>query len=278
MEEYIKKMLKKILTPQQRIAVLKIYDNTFDRWICWVLSYKLILVLGCQRSGTTLLYMLITSHPNITGKDESESGFTFPRSPQLLDALVKGRMTCYKLPTQTPKLNFIMKRFPFAKILWIKRDPLSVVSSMRSLQISKEGENWIQTCGYDELKRHAVLFFEINNIDFEAIDQISLGAYIYKYKLMTSAKYVKSKLKTYILNYEELLENPKKVLSPILKNIGLMWNDTILRHQETHRGKRYLGGNIGDKALDKQRKTPDLNLDDDEIKRIEDIVKSEITG
>ena len=119
------------------------------------------------------------------------------------------------------------------------------------------------------------MFPEINNFDFDAIDQISLGAYIYKYKLMTSVKYEKSKLKTFILHYEQLLENPKEILLPILKSIGLMWNDAILRHQETHRGKRYPGGTMGDKALDKQRITPDLNLNANEIKRISEIVEND---
>ena len=39
-------------------------------WLARTLSSKLVLIFGCQRSGTTLLYMLLTSHPGITGKDD----------------------------------------------------------------------------------------------------------------------------------------------------------------------------------------------------------------
>jgi len=41
-------------------------------------SNHLVLVLGTQRSGTTLLYLMLTAHPDLTGLDEDDAGFQLP--------------------------------------------------------------------------------------------------------------------------------------------------------------------------------------------------------
>lgn len=255
--------------------MLKSILEFLDLRIYRLLSSKLIFVLGCQRSGTTLAYMLLTAHPRITGKNENESHFSFPKKGELLINCLLGRLTCFKLPTKTPKLSLITRKFPLAKILWITRNPLSVVSSMKSLSMNRKGENWLEVCGISELKRHAKLFPEINNIDFEKMDQVALGAYIYRYKMMTRVKYENSRLKTFVINYESLVENPKKTLSTILESIGLSWSERILQHEQVHKGKAY---NIGDRPLDKTRIEPELCLNGKEIEIINHIAATEFAG
>ena len=168
-------------------------------WIATAMSSELILIFGCQRSGTTLLYMLLTSHPGITGKDESENrNHNFPNGMALFRNHIRGQLTCFKLPTRTPDLKRV--RFPHAKIIWVTRSPLAVVSSMKSLYVEKSGKSWLRTFGIQELKRHAGLFPEINEIDIgnddrvklnpylwegfdpNKLDEVKLGAYIWKYK------------------------------------------------------------------------------------------------
>jgi len=278
----IKGKLKEALTSKQINTLLKIYNYCYsnflkvlDDYICRTLSYKLILILGCQRSGTTLLLMLLTAHQKIRGKDEDESGFSFPGTFAFVGALLRGKKVCYKLPTRTHCLDLIMRRFPQATVIWISRDPLSVVSSMKtlSMHLLRQGTNWLQIGGRGELMRHSVLFPEINNIDFKKIDPISLGAYIWKYKMKAREKFMNSKIKTFSISFEELVDNPKKVLLPILKNTGLNWDKAILNHQKIHKGKKYVGGTIGDRPLNKQRIFPPLSLTNDEIERIKKIVE-----
>lgn len=268
----IKQFLKrKLISGQKRIL------DFLDIWVCRVLSYKFILILGCQRSGTTLLYMLLTSHPLVTGRDEKESHFSFPKKGELFSNYIHGKITCFKLPTKTPELSLIQKKFPFATILWITRKPLSVVSSMKSLTMTKDGNNWLQACGRGELQRHSILFPEINNINFEKINEVELGAYIWKYKNMTCDKYKKSKLKTFVIEYELLVKDPKEALIPILENIGLFWNERLLKYDDVHRDKEYLGGNMGNKPLDKSRIEPKLCLDGKEIEIVNSITKTSST-
>ncbi|MGB5596506.1 MAG: sulfotransferase, partial [Crocosphaera sp.] len=49
-------------------------------------SKSLVLILGCQRSGTTLTLLMLQAHPQIKGYDESHchSPFPFPHSASLI--------------------------------------------------------------------------------------------------------------------------------------------------------------------------------------------------
>jgi hypothetical protein len=238
------------------------------------MSRRIIFVLGCQRSGTTLLYMLLSSHPSIYGYNEDELVFSFPRLEIILRRAllrtIKSEYLCFKLPTKTPEIKYFQDEYSHSKILWIIRHPYSVVSSMRSLIVPRSGENWLKTYGRMELKRHSKIFPEINDIDFERIDQITLGAYIYYYKLMTLREYQAKKLNLYIIKFENLVKNTQKILKPILVQIGLGWSKSILFHYEQHRMKSYVGNNIGSRPIDKSRINPKLKLSLEE----KEIIKS----
>jgi hypothetical protein len=236
-----------------------------------LLSKKLIYILGSQRSGTTLLYMLLSSHPLIKGKNEDEVKFTFPRLNILLHNTKRGKYTCYKLPTKTPELQIIQDQYKHSKILWIIRHPYSVVSSMRSLIMPQTGKNWLITNGYIELKRHSKMFFEINDIDFEKLDEITLGAYIYNYKILAYQKFEEKELNVFLIKFEDLIEDIEKTLRPILKGIGLGWSDSILSHHKKHENKNYVGNNPGSKPVDKSRLNPKLNLSLEEMEKIKRI-------
>ncbi len=238
------------------------------------ISRRLIFVLGCQRSGTTLLYMLLSSHPLVLGYNEDELGFDSPSFKVLVDSVKHTRQdkyVCYKIPTKTFELNIFQNKFMHSKILWIIRHPYSVISSMRSLIMPRVGENWLKTFGLIELKRHSKIFPEINEIDLENIDEITLGAYIYKYKIMTLQKYEEKKIIIFPIKFENLIKDIKTTLKPILVQIGLGWHDSILSHHKFHNGKHYIGENIGSSPVDKSRIKPKLNLSLSEMEKIKSI-------
>ncbi len=281
----IKRFIKSLLTLNQIKIISKIRSekikkqkasrrrsSNVDLIIGRILSSKLILILGCQRSGTTLTYMLISSHPKIDGKNENETGYDFPNWKSLIRSFLKGHYFSCKLPTKTPELESIIHRFPHATVVWVTRNSLSVVSSMKALKMDSK-TNWLQNYGEIELLRHSKLFTEIMAIDLERADQISLGAYIWKYKLKTRQLYIDSQLRTFPLDYEDLVANPRKEIVPMLKDLGLDWDDKILVHEEVHRGKRYPGNNVGDRRIDQSRINPTLILDEDEIKRVRSILE-----
>lgn len=237
-----------------------------------LLSSRLILILGCQRSGTTLTYMLLSSHPRITGRDESEIGFSLPTWKLLLRVSLRGQYLCCKLPAVTHELKSIVRRFPRAKIVWVMRNPLSVVSSMKSLMLA-DGQSWLEKWGARELWLLSRLLPEIMAFDLEGMDQISTAAYIWKYKARLMQLYVDSQLKTVPLVYEDLVADPKRELTPVLEDMGLKWDDQIQAHTEVHAGREYAGDTRGDGAIDQGRIDPTLNLDEDEITRVKSIAE-----
>ena len=233
-----------------------------------IMSKRIVFILGCQRSGTTLLYMLLSSHPSVFGYNEDELSSDFPRLEIILHRAIQGRYSCYKLPTKTPELKIIQDEYKHSKILWIIRHPYSVVSSMRSLIMPRTGEDWLKTNGKAELTRHSKIFPEINDMDVENLDEITLGAYIYHYKILTLKKYEEKKLNVLLVKFEDLVNDIKGTLSPLLKNIGLGWEDIILSHHKTHQEKKYVGNNPGSRPVDKSRIKPKLNLSLEEMEKI----------
>jgi len=239
------------------------------------ISKRIIFVLGCQRGGTTLLYMLFSSHPAVIGYNEDDLNFSFPGLMALLDnskySATQGRFSCYKLPTKTPELQIIQKEYKHSKILWIVRHPYSVISSMRSLIRPQTGKNWLITNGRLELERHSKMFPEIADIDIENLDEITLGAYIYNYKILAYQKYEEKGLNVFLIKFEDLINDVNETLRPILMRIGLGWSDTILTHHEKHKKKHYVGKNIGSRPIDKSRVNPKLNLSLEEMEKIKRI-------
>lgn len=244
------------------------FSKKFIRQICTrslnAMSGKCVFILGCQRSGTTLLYMMMTSHPSITGKNEDEAAYRLPRIKPLFWNCMRFKHTCYKLPTKASDPDFILKRFPAATILWLIRHPYSVISSMRSLIMNAVGENWLKVSAMSELERLTRLFPEIPSLNVCPDDEIALGATVWKYKMLALEKFRTYGLTPHIVKYEDLLTRPKETLSPMLSRLGLPWSDRILAHEIRHAKKVYCGNNIGSKPLDPSKINSPIFLNQDE--------------
>lgn len=256
--------MKVILNPLKKTASL---------FLNRLFSKKLILILGCQRSGTTLLFMMISSHPDIKGINEDEYPFhKYPYWHDLYLSWRNRRYICFKLPQITCDLKYIKRNYPRAKIIWIIRHPFSVISSMRTLKHDNH-KNWLnnENSGPVELKNHAKLFSEINKIDLNSIDEITLGSHVWKFKAMTLEKYLDAGLDVHVIKYEDLLENSEKELRNLFYKYKIDFSEQMLHHERHHTGKKYLGNNPGDKPLDKSRINPKLNLTGKEREKVMEI-------
>jgi len=90
-----------------------------------------ILITGCQRSGTTLLNLILDSHPQIRGMDEWEFEET------LVDEYLTGPEYHPCVAFKLPKVSYLipaLQSIPGIKVLWCIRDPRDVVTSMVRLQ------------------------------------------------------------------------------------------------------------------------------------------------
>ncbi len=259
--------------------------NVIAPYLCKNLSRKLIPILGCQRSGTTLTFLILTAHPKIEGLDEFESKFSFSSYSwrMLFRNTLDGNYSCFKLPQKVHELSYITRYYPHSKIIWPVRSCYATISSMKKLTINGE-RNWLDSNkgSVKELKNLSHLFSEINEIDIENLRQVNpvaLGAYVWKYKMLALRTYQEQKLNIYDFPFEELVDSPETQLPKILDFIGVDWDDRVL-HPEKSQEKReqvvYAGGTRSDRPIDKTRKAPTLSLNQDEIDCINAICEQEM--
>ena len=107
----LEELVKNNLTIEQK-NVLR--DAVNFRVFSPALSDNLTLILGCQRSGTTLALLMLQAHPQVKGIDETEfpSPFPFPSSIALYYHQLKKQSICLKLPEHIFNLDYIARHFP----------------------------------------------------------------------------------------------------------------------------------------------------------------------
>lgn len=269
----IKNLITSKLTDKQTRLLRNLVEPPF---LFSPLSKNSVLILGCQRSGNTLTYLIFNSHPQVRGIDETETGYSFPHQSILYRNSSNNYLTCLKLPNQTFNFDYIGEHFPKTKIIVPIRDPYRVVSSMRSFEIQGKAQkgNWLNFFAKTELWGLGNAFFpEILSLNLDKLDEISLGAYVWKYKSMAIEKYQRAGFETLIFKYEELLNNPRQVIGNLLNFTGLVWDDIVLNHQKYYDGdpKRYPGGTRGDRPINVLNKKRQLNLSSSEIDLITSI-------
>jgi len=239
-----------------------------------------VLILGCQRSGTTLTYLIFNSHPQVKGIDETDTGYAFPHQSVLYRNSLRNYLTCLKLPNQTSNFKYITQHFPKTKILIPIRNPYQVVASMRAFKITRQIEkgNWLDFYAKDELLKLSTFFPEIKSLKVNQLNTIEIGAYIWKYKNLAITKYRQAGLKVFTFKYENLLSNPRPVISKILNFTDLEWDDIVLKHQQYYDddNKRYPGGTRGNRPIGVASKQKKIDLSSSEIESITSICKEQM--
>ena len=91
-----------------------------------------IIITGCQRSGTTLLKLILDSHPDITALDEDV--FELEDLPRYLNSVEFHPAVAFKLPVQAGSTDFFAS-INNLRLLWCVRDPRAVVASMIRLHM-----------------------------------------------------------------------------------------------------------------------------------------------
>ncbi|MBK1629755.1 hypothetical protein CKO31_03165 [Thiohalocapsa halophila] len=246
------------------------YDIDFQRKLLWwsskplfrrlaparpvsrILSGRACLVLGSQRSGTTLLFLILTSHPKITGLDEKFSGFDLPPWPVLAYNSLASRRTLYKLPTLTSSVDRVVGWLPNAQVLWMVRHPYAVVASMRTLRFA-DGRSWLERYGREELSSLAREFGDAPQ-ETEADDLVAVGAHIWKYKMRSMTRFIEKGMAVRSIRYEDLVDEPEQTLKPALTALGLEWSDNLLEHHKFHGSERHAGNSRGNVPIDRARK------------------------
>jgi protein-tyrosine sulfotransferase len=204
---------------------------------------NLFFIVGCQRSGTTMLESILNAHPDVRviGEEERASYKYFFKKADLgnpTDELVGLR-----IPVATHELNTAVTWYEGARVLFVLRDPRDVVASMHVARAGKEP--WIAKESHGEIERtlrnladSAQLELKLQQLHDETDDRgdIRFGAFLWALKNRYIPLYVSSPLPTKIVRYEVLVTKPEPYLRQICDHLGLEWSDRLLEHGKYNEG------------------------------------------
>ncbi len=218
-----------------------------------------IYLVGCQRSGTTLLRLILESHPDFFCYDEllgyqvlASSGasdsdgsshnrvlFKIPRwCEQLLDEVLWDEGLPYEAS------NF----YRGEKIIFLVRDPRAVVGSMRKLTAGPK--IWLETFPKAimgaKLHRNEKFRSEYGAEYEQAIHSrhpsVSLGALYWKYKSAAYFQYAEQGLPIILIRYEFLVTRPEETLRALCEFLGTPWQEELLHHQSLEHAELFPDG------------------------------------
>lgn len=213
-------------------------------------------IAGCQRSGTTLLGLMLDSHPLIKCIDETE--FSNAELHEYLEHPDFHPCVVFKLPTYSHAVQSF-DRVPGLKVIWCIRDPRDVVLSMADLMknygslhplswanhpacAAQEISNCCAVLGYtgedrlprflDEYRRIARKHPAVRN----RRDAIYTGAVCWKLKHELLPLYDAHAVPYRMLHYEDLVNDPESAVMEVLQFLGIPWHENVLNHHLYHQG------------------------------------------
>lgn len=190
-------------------------------------------LVGSQRSGTTMLCLILNSHPNLRVYDE-DVAYDIIRSDKYRSEGLVG----FKIPIWTQRYKFMKKKYPYAKYIFLQRDTKSVVASMLALGWIKnygKGEYWTSYGAISDTITKRV--FSDAYKEFEKNkDEIILATLVALIKSYMIIEYRKNDLNVLEVWYESLVSKPELEINKVLDFLGVDWNREVLRHHEAHSG------------------------------------------
>jgi hypothetical protein len=227
-----------------------------------------VVITGCQRSGTTLLHLILDSHPEIRSVDEDR--YEDSRRDEYLGSPAYGPVVSFKLPRVAWNADFI-RGFPDVRTIWCVRDPRDVVSSMLRLRLPlADGAevSWAAHPHGAEYELHFALprlsagvsrFLDGRRRRFQRLrrtppaersreQQLLLAALCWQVKNELFFRN-RAVLDMHLLRYERLVREPEATLREVLRAIGVEWDDRVLEHHRLHRGTS-IGGTDNTRPID----------------------------
>lgn len=215
-----------------------------------------ILITGCQRSGTTLLHLILDSHPEICGIDEAN--YEDERQADYLQESAFHPYVCFKLPRVAFNIPFI-KSFPHVKMLWCVRDPRDVVVSMINLQLQLAGTRSVPWAAHPLGAQYEIQhsFPVLDRSLQQALagsmrrlrwikrkkswrwsrqDLVFASALCWRVKNELLQAHRRAGLPYMTVCYEHLVREPEPYIRQILDFLHIPWHDNLLMHHLLHKG------------------------------------------
>jgi protein-tyrosine sulfotransferase len=203
----------------------------------------LFFIVGCQRSGTTMLESVLNAHPDVRmiGEEDRAAYRYFFREADI--GQLPDQRVGLRIPVATHELESAVTWYEGARVLFVLRDPRDVVASMHVARAGKDP--WIAKEGQGEIERtlhnlpdNAELERRVQQLYDEIDDRgdIRFGAMLWALKNRYIPLYARSSLPTKIVRYELLVSQPEPYLRQICDHLGLDWSNRLLEHGKYNEG------------------------------------------
>jgi len=203
-------------------------------------------ILGCQRTGTTLLRLILEAHPDVFCFDELKGYAVLQNS--LVEDAPPARMIGFKLPRWTEQLTLpelfddpvgpCANFYRGEKILFLHRDVRDTIASM--LKLGGPGSSWCETwvprtveakLAHDDTFR-ARYSAELDMIESCDRSLIGLAALYWRYKTDSFFLYRNLGLPVLAVPYERLVLDPRPTLQVVCAHLGIPFHEHLMRHGE----------------------------------------------
>lgn len=207
-----------------------------------------ILIAGCQRSGTTMLSRIITESDEMVN-------YWFGRDDELAAALIlsglvehqsQGRY-CFQTTYLDECYREYLNHDGSFKIIWVLRNPYSVVYSLMYNWRQGALENTFRSCGAQLLTR-----FQKGKYKFfgaTAVSRVVQASLLYSCKVSQLLE-LNSRLgpeKIVAVDYEDLVMNSEKVLQQIYKFTDLRYRQAYTK--KIHRNSLQKSNRLTEKEI-----------------------------
>lgn len=209
-------------------------------------------ISGCQRSGTTMLRLILESHPAVQCFDETAGYDLLFRESKGKDSkfLVKegAALLGFKIPRFTEQLTWsefsdpdygvFPSFYKDQKVIHVIRDVLDVVGSMMKLK-ALGGDSWIDRYGRSILQAviHHPNISALYKSKYAALERQGLpvhlvGALYWEIKNQGFFDLVEHNKPVHAVRYESLVGSPKNELLKLSRFLGVSWSDALLNHPD----------------------------------------------
>ncbi|MFO0958346.1 MAG: sulfotransferase [Isosphaeraceae bacterium] len=203
-------------------------------------SPRRFFIAGSQRSGTTLVRLVLGSHPDICCYDEVD-GYAALAEGSCSDV---ARLVGFKVPMWTEMLGEECPADPRAAgvyrgepIVFLLRDVRDTVASMLRLR-STATQSWLAAWGRPILEGAIAsrpgftgrFAREIARLRELSEPEVAVGALYWKFKTIAYFDHLDRGRPVCPLRYERLTADPEPELRQVLDFLGLPWDPAVLDH------------------------------------------------
>lgn len=207
-----------------------------------------MLVIGCQRSGTTLLRLILEAHRSLACFDEKTAygilaGDAMPETA--------GLRPVFKIPRFTEQIasevwsdfgeRDVKARYSGQPLLFLLREPLDVVSSMLRLVNGVWYDSWVLPILHHRAARDPQFAarWERDRAYAESTrhPREAIAAFYWLYKTEAFERYRRAGYPVYGVSYEALVARPERVLRDVVAAIGEPWDPRMLAHHLAEHGE-----------------------------------------